>query len=171
MVVNQNPEAWDRMYDDYYCSSSPHLCWDGGEQIFHGTPSGEGDYEPGLLTSCDRPIEPVFLSMSVEWRGGDQVEISLAVRVTDPGGVGCCDIRGDIDHNGADPEISDLVYLVDFMFAGGAAPPCEDPEGSGYFPEADIDAEGAGPDISDLVALVQYMFLGCSECLVPCPGQ
>ncbi len=171
MVVNMNTDAWDRMYTDYYAFSSPHLCWDGGEQTYHGTPPGEEAYEPGLLASCDRPVEPVFLTMSVEWRGGDEIDVSLTVRITEYPGPDCCDHRGDVNHSGADPDISDLVYLVGYMFAGGPAPVCEDPGGSGYYPEADCDGGGTGPDISDLVALVEYMFMGCTDCLAPCPGE
>ena len=46
-------------------------------------------------------------------------------------------------------DISDLVYLVDFMFSGGAAPIC--------LLEANVDGLG-DLDISDLVYLVDYMF-------------
>ena len=79
---------------------------------------------------------------------------------------GCCNEiniplgRGDVDYanNGAWDaiDISDLVYLVDYMFTGGPTPPC--------WSEANVD--GAGPDdntgidISDLVYLVDYMFTG-----------
>ncbi|HOP05724.1 MAG TPA: hypothetical protein PLF13_00390 [candidate division Zixibacteria bacterium] len=67
-------------------------------------------------------------------------------------GGGCCQIVGDINHSGAGPDISDLVYLVTYMFSGGPAPDCIE--------EADINGSGAGPDISDLVYLVTYMFSG-----------
>ncbi|MDH4032337.1 MAG: hypothetical protein OEV80_00895, partial [candidate division Zixibacteria bacterium] len=63
----------------------------------------------------------------------------------------CCTLRGDINRDFAGPDISDLVYLVDFMFNGGPEPPCEQ--------EANIDA-GGGIDISDLVYIVDYMFNG-----------
>jgi len=64
----------------------------------------------------------------------------------------CCDYRGDVDHSGVLPiDISDLVYLVDYMFSGGPEPYC--------FGEGDIDGSGTQPiDISDLVYLVDYMF-------------
>ncbi|MDH3891888.1 MAG: hypothetical protein OEV49_12465 [candidate division Zixibacteria bacterium] len=64
----------------------------------------------------------------------------------------CCVIRGDLDYNGAGPDIADLVFLVDYMFSGGQAPFCTQ--------AADIDGNGAGPDIADLVYLVDYMFSG-----------
>jgi hypothetical protein len=171
MVVNMNTRAWDRMYDDYYSVSVPHLCWDGGEQVYHGTPPDMEAYEPGLLTSCDRAVEQAFIDLSVEYRGSDEIGISLTAQITDPGGTGCCDIRGDINHNGSQPDVSDLVYLVTYMFDGGSPPVCEDPVGSGYYPEADINSDGSIPNISDLVDLVTYMFMGCPDCLVPCPGE
>ncbi len=67
---------------------------------------------------------------------------------------GCCmpPIRGNVDYDAGDNiDISDLVYLVDYMFNQGPAPVCLE--------EADIDATG-GIDISDLVYLVDYMFTG-----------
>ena len=67
--------------------------------------------------------------------------------------VGVITFRGNIDGGLADqPDISDLVYLVTYMFQGGAAPPCME--------EADVDGSGTGPDIADLVYLVTYMFQG-----------
>ncbi len=68
--------------------------------------------------------------------------------------LGCClgAFRGNIDMDPADEiTIVDLIYLVNFMFQDGPAPPC--PE------EADINGDaGASIDIADLIMLVQYMF-------------
>lgn len=64
----------------------------------------------------------------------------------------CCDLRGDANHDGVGPDISDLVYVVSYMFAGGPLPPCAG--------ESDINGDWTGPDISDLVHLVSYMFSG-----------
>ncbi len=64
----------------------------------------------------------------------------------------CCmpPIRGNVDYDPGDViDISDLVYLVDFMFNGGPDPVCID--------EADVDGSGE-IDISDLVHIVDYMF-------------
>ena len=75
-------------------------------------------------------------------------------------GCDCCVIRGDINHDGSlTIEISDLVYLVDFMFTTGYGPPCMD--------EADVNADGA-VDIADLVYIVDYMF-NQGPPPVPCP--
>ena len=69
-------------------------------------------------------------------------------------------IRGNVDYDPGDEiDISDLVYLVDYMFTSGPPPLC--------WEEANIDGSGPanppsdGPtdiDISDLVYLVDYMF-------------
>ncbi len=79
-------------------------------------------------------------------------------------GGGCCipPIRGDVNYDGAEViDISDLLYLIDFMFQAGPAPVC--------FDEADIDASGSEPlDISDLVLLIDYMFTG-GEAPPACP--
>lgn len=61
---------------------------------------------------------------------------------------GCCELAGDIN-NTSQVDIADLVFLVDYMFTGGPAPPCQD--------QADVDDSG-GIDISDLVYIVDYMF-------------
>ncbi len=58
---------------------------------------------------------------------------------------------GDIDGSGEGPDISDLVFLVDYMFNAGPEPP--------IMWSADLDGSG-GIDISDLVHLVDYMFTG-----------
>ena len=77
----------------------------------------------------------------------------------------CCLLRADINHNGAGPDIGDLVYLVNYMFNAGPVPPCEE---GGIYIEADIDGNLTGPDIADLVYLVNYMFNG-GPAPVPCP--
>lgn len=86
------------------------------------------------------------------------------------GGGGCCmgEIRGNVDNDPGDViDISDLVFLVDYMFTGGPAPTC--------WEEANIDGSGDGPpdgsediDISDLVYLVDFMFNG-GPAPLPCP--
>ncbi len=88
---------------------------------------------------------------------------------TDSDGVGdvcdgCCIFnRGNVDNSPDDAiDISDLVYLVAYMFQGGDEPICIE--------EADINGSGeASPiDISDMVYLVDYMFQGGAAPVV-CP--
>ncbi len=66
-------------------------------------------------------------------------------------GVGdacCCVKRGDIDHTG-DIKVSDLTYLVNYLFKGAGGPPCPS--------EGDANADGSVV-VSDLVYLVNYLF-------------
>ncbi len=68
-------------------------------------------------------------------------------------GASCCQgFRGNIDNSLDDQiDISDLVYLVSYMFEQGPAPEC--------MLEADINASGSDLiAIDDLVYLVDYMF-------------
>lgn len=68
--------------------------------------------------------------------------------------VGCCEgIRGNIDGDQNQViDISDLLYLVDYMFASpsGPAPNC--------VIEADVNSDGT-LDVSDLLYIVDYMFV------------
>ncbi len=60
---------------------------------------------------------------------------------------------GDVDNNGIGPDISDLTYLVSFLFLNGPTPPNE----------ASANVDGVGSlDIGDLTVLIAYMFLGGS---------
>ena len=73
---------------------------------------------------------------------------------------------GDVNGDGAGPDISDLVYLVTYMFGGGPEPAFK--AGNDYYPQCDVYCDGFGPDIADLVYLVNYMFGGgprpCTLC-------
>ena len=61
-------------------------------------------------------------------------------------------ICGDVNSSGSDPDISDLVYIIDYMFRDGPPPPLPT--------SADVDGSGGPIDISDLVYLIDYMFTG-----------
>jgi hypothetical protein len=97
---------------------------------------GYESYSPGFGTFCSL-YEPTVNNGS----------ITYAI---------CCEgSRGNVNGDPADViDISDLVYLIDYMFLSGPLPPCAE--------ESDIDGNGVGPDISDLVYLVDYMFSGGS---------
>ncbi|MDH3889880.1 MAG: hypothetical protein OEV49_02250 [candidate division Zixibacteria bacterium] len=84
-----------------------------------------------------------------------------------PPSNGCCMGPGNVNYDpGGAIDISDLVYLVDYMFSGGPPPPC--------FEEGDMNADGL-IDISDLVYFVDFMFTGgpppqpCGA-IAPCSG-
>ncbi len=74
--------------------------------------------------------------------------------------TGCCiGDRGNINGDAADEvDISDLTYLVDYLFGGGPAPPCIEEGNVNSSPDEQID-------ISDLTFIVDYLFGGG-----PAPG-
>ena len=77
---------------------------------------------------------------------------------------GCCiGIRGNVDGDYCDEiDISDLTYLIDYMFGGGPEPEC--------FEEADINSDCSPMiDIADLIYLINYMFTSGPE-PGPCGG-
>ncbi|MFH2048602.1 MAG: hypothetical protein ABIJ12_04060 [bacterium] len=71
----------------------------------------------------------------------------------------CCSgdgIRGNVDDivgSGVHIDVADLVFLVDYMFKGGAEPPCLD-EGN----VDGLDGLSGSIDIADLTYLVSYLF-------------
>lgn len=81
---------------------------------------------------------------------------------TDHDGVGdvcCCLHRGDIDGSGDGPDISDMVFLITYLYSNGPKPPC--------LLNADVDGDNARVDLPDMVRLIDYMFSGGSS-LSPC---
>lgn len=74
----------------------------------------------------------------------------------------CCEFVGDLNHSGSIPDISDLLYLVDYMFdPGSPAPIC--------MAEGDINGDGSSvPDITDLIYFIDYMFVPGSNPLPDC---
>lgn len=70
---------------------------------------------------------------------------------------GCCvGIRGNVDWDQFDDiNVADLTYLVEYLFGGGAQPPCIE--------EANVDGTigvGGPIDVADLTYLVAYLFVG-----------
>ncbi|MDH3891661.1 MAG: hypothetical protein OEV49_11305 [candidate division Zixibacteria bacterium] len=102
-----------------------------------------GDIEVGPLAAGTYTVE-------VSDGTGDFKSTMFTVGVD----VSCCTgIRGNVDGEPGDNQITDLVHLVDWMFAGGVAPDC--------MVEVDLNDDGQ-TDIADLVHLVDYMFNGGS---------
>lgn len=78
----------------------------------------------------------------------------------------CCPgFTGNVnsDANG-DVDLSDLIYLVNYLFLGGPGPQC--------MAAANVTGDnGCSVDLSDLIYLVNFLFLGGPvpvECLPPC---
>ena len=61
-------------------------------------------------------------------------------------------VLGDIDGNGEGPDVTDLAYMVDFMFSGGPEP--------ATLQAADVAGTVGIVDIADLIHLVDYIFQG-----------
>ncbi len=108
----------------------PNGCNLSGDGIISGMPTKEGQY---VFTAR---VDDDFNSFY------DEYEFTLVVASA---GL----IPGDVDHDFEEVNISDLVYLVDYMFINGPEPPIMD--------QADMDAS-CQIDIADLVYLVDYMF-------------
>lgn len=65
----------------------------------------------------------------------------------------CCVLRGDVNHSGG-RDISDLTYLVEYLWGGGPVPLCPS--------EGDVNGSG-GIDVSDVSYFVDYLFGGGSD--------
>ncbi|MDF1545303.1 MAG: putative Ig domain-containing protein, partial [bacterium] len=95
-----------------------------------GTPSAAGDYNP-LCLATDAL--------------GDEDQQSMALHIGVPW------ICGDVDNDGVGPDISDLTYVVDYMFQSGPEPV--------FYASGDMDGSGF-IDVADLTYLVEFMFNG-----------
>lgn len=75
-------------------------------------------------------------------------EVSTPLTVT----VGCCvGIRGNVNGDATNGNVADLTFLVNYLFKGGAVPPCIE--------EANIN--GTSPvNVADLTYLVNFLFKG-----------
>ena len=96
--------------------------------------------------------DAVFWYSPFWWEVTDPVtggSIDLAFVITGS----CCNhdgIRGDVNYD-MKLNVSDLTYLVSYLFRGGPAPPC--------FEEGDVNGEGK-INVSDLTYLVTFLFNG-----------
>jgi len=112
-----------------------------------------------LLPHHEGPVEVLVVANSADYG-----VLGEAIVLIDPLlGEQCCNgngLRGNVD---GDPEdlvnISDMTYLVAFLFSGGAAPPCLE--------EGDVNADEV-INISDMTYLVAYLFSG-GPAPEPCP--
>ena len=123
-------------------------------------------YEEVVDTSCYVCLQWVG-EICLNWKrvsvpppeGCDSIAIGLdtiivfdsSIVVVNDGMVVILDpVLGDINSDGSDINIADLVYLVTYMFNGGPPPLCRE--------STDCDGNGVGPDIADLVCWVNWMF-------------
>ncbi|MFH1687062.1 MAG: hypothetical protein ABIE70_06015 [bacterium] len=149
----------DAIYPDFESSTHTLAYWaDTGLASLIIVPSFE--YQGGL------PVLPEGLLFSYADQGTLLSAYATYDGITSPialvtmGPVACCQLRGNIDGDQSDEiNITDLVYLVNYMFNSGPEPLCIE--------EADVDGNGDGPNIADLVSLVNYMF-NSGPAPVPC---
>ena len=162
-VYNQQGGLVKTVLDGNVFSGPCHFAWDGTNDS--GQQAATGNYRIALVdTSGYWNVHtglPVNVVTKEEWCHHTAL-------------VACCNVRGDVNHDGSGPDITDLLCLTQYMFGGGPKPICDEPYlpdcPDQYFAECDIDGNGTcGPDISDVIALTSYMFGGCQACLVPCP--
>ena len=74
--------------------------------------------------------------------------VAGAVVFCPPTCASCCDLAGDTDHDGG-ANIGDVTFTIAYIFAGGAAPFCND----------EMDADGNNSrDIGDATYLIAYIF-------------
>jgi hypothetical protein len=81
------------------------------------------------------------------------------------GSSGCCTGNtGNVnDDAGGNVDLSDLIYLVNFLFLGGPSPVCQ--------ASANTNGDaGCNIDLSDLIYLVNFLFLGGSAPAACLPG-
>ena len=80
---------------------------------------------------------------------------------------GCCDHRGDFDHNGR-VDVSDIVAWVKWSFGGDpTVPGCV--EDGPFYPEIDMQNSGR-IDVADIVYWVNWSFSGGPD-PIWCPGE
>ncbi|EQB63008.1 MAG: hypothetical protein RBG1_1C00001G0587 [candidate division Zixibacteria bacterium RBG-1] len=67
---------------------------------------------------------------------------------------------GDANCSGGNPNLGDIIYLVNYVFKGGSAP-CIGRLG-------DANCSGGKPNLTDIIYLVSYVFKG-GNAPIPCP--
>ena len=82
----------------------------------------------------------------------------------------CVGERGDVNSDGVNANLSDLTYLVNYLFLGGPAPSC--------LAEANINGDPAGRiNLTDVTVLVNHAFItfaplpSCGEFFVTAPAK
>lgn len=103
--------------------------------------NGDGSFSAVLTASTATGLDTITATVEA---GGQFVALNQRPVVTY---YRCGDLDGSLTEV---VDIADLVYIVDYMFNAGPAPP---------IPEAtDLDGSGGSLDIADLVYIVDYMF-------------
>jgi len=107
---------------------------------------------------------PYYNQPDIEHLGGGKYGI-VYTSWTDPvyhglyfdNGSGCCQTAGDANGDGV-VNVGDAVYVINYVFKGGAAPPC--------ISEGDANGDGV-VNVGDAVYVVNYVFKGGSSPVCP----
>ncbi|MEA1981573.1 MAG: hypothetical protein U9N54_11465 [candidate division Zixibacteria bacterium] len=144
------------------CEADPQDCDELTYSVYDVSPVPDGIYSmdavTGLLSFTPAATDLGNFQFQVQVTDG---YFTLGCPITFNVFENCCDIRGDVDHSGGPTPIgiSDLTFLVDYLFNQGATPTCMD--------EADID-NNQSITISDLTYLVDYLFITGDPAPVAC---
>lgn len=133
------------------------------QEMFDGY-DGAG-YDADFAHTCAETFDGGYIIGGAAPDGSNEIGMVVKMMPPEPPPSCCVGIRGNVDGDPGDAiDISDLVYLADYMFTGGPAPEC--------WSEANVDGLGpddaSGVDISDLTYLTDYMFTGGPP-PPPCP--
>jgi hypothetical protein len=134
-------------------------------------------YRPNHTLAASGGNLIVYTLLATEYKGGSASFLNAVdegkqwyednfVPAVDPN---CCRYVADVNHDGVDgdpstgiPNITDLIFMVTYMFQEGPCPVCNTGPNcipDAVLPEADINCSGnAIPDITDLIYMVTYMF-------------
>lgn len=118
-----------------------------------GVPTGATftDYGDGTGTFSWIPTDSDIGSYPVQFIASDGLLADSAlVTVTVVDSANCCMLRGDVNASG-DINVSDLTYLIAYLFRGGPPPVC--------LAEGDVTGD-LEVKISDLTYLIAYLFRG-----------
>jgi hypothetical protein len=137
---------WDGFGDT--CDNCPEVVNEGQDDSDTDGPDNVGD-------ACDN-CPGVYNPDQIDTTDGDGIGNECDFCPDDADQECCQGIRGNINLDLEDNiDVSDLTYLVSYMFKGGQEPPS--------MLEADVNGSTGAPDIADLTYLVNYMFKNGSE--------
>ncbi len=153
-------EAFDTVYMKHYNpgSQATFVLSAGSESTAPVLPAGAGPIirlffsaGPGAEVGQSVPLDIDGYSIHEPGFVSDKIDYVPLLQNGSLTCMSCCiGRRGNIDGDDLDRcDVSDLIYLVSYMFSAGPEPPC--------FREADIDGNG-DIDVTDLTFLVAYMF-------------
>jgi hypothetical protein len=141
LVCDEDIVAYEWSFQHYNLVGWPTIYVDGGHGVALGGFVTEPEVRTLIETAGARPVEPLYLTVAMDWLRQGAIEVHVSVKDW---------LCGDADGGGS-VDIDDVVYLIAYIFAAGPAP---EPLATG-----DADCAG-GIDIDDVVYLISYIFSG-----------